>query len=72
MKSFKPMSKFKFLFSFVCLLILASSGAVVHLARQSDLSPQQNRMFDAALAIWTTCTATLPTLLTRHSSKDND
>ncbi|MEM8614872.1 MAG: hypothetical protein AAGF93_22900 [Cyanobacteria bacterium P01_H01_bin.105] len=51
-------------------LTIASGGAAIYLATQPTLTEQQDRLFDSALIVWTTCTTLMPTLLTSRSAQD--
>lgn len=64
----KPSSNL--LFATVLSLTLGSGGAALHLASQPTLTEQQNRLFNSAIALWTTGTTTLIGLLGTNKPHD--
>ena len=72
MRSPKTPSALNLIFSSVLLLLLASGGVTIHLAIQPTLTEQQDRLFDSSLVVWTTCATIVPTLLTQHSTDNNE
>ncbi|NEQ32532.1 MAG: hypothetical protein F6K04_16275 [Leptolyngbya sp. SIO4C5] len=72
MKSLKPSSPFKLIFTAVLSLTLTSGGTALHLASQPTLTESQNRILDSALAMWTTGSATIIGLLSSRSNEEDD
>jgi hypothetical protein len=52
------------IFATALSLTLGSGGAALHLASQPTLTEAQTRVFNSAIALWTTGTTTLIGLLT--------
>lgn len=52
MKNNKPISAFRLVFFTVLFLTLLSGGVSYGIASQRDPSPQQNRIFENAMATW--------------------
>ena len=59
------------IFATVLSLTLGSGGAALHLASQSTLTEQQNRLFNSAIALWTAGTTALVGLL-GNNNKPHD
>ncbi|MGD1929752.1 MAG: hypothetical protein ACFB12_12655 [Leptolyngbyaceae cyanobacterium] len=54
---------FKYVFATVIALTLSSGGTALHLAGQPTMTDAQTRLFDSAIATWTTGTAAVVGLL---------
>lgn len=67
----KNPSKFQLIFSSVIALTLTSGTGAVYLAQQPYLTPQQERLFDTAVTLWTTATTTTIGLLGTHDDEDD-
>ena len=63
MKSSKSNSTFQYVFATVIALTLGSGGTALHLAGQPTMTDAQARLFDSAIATWTTGTAAVVGLL---------
>jgi hypothetical protein len=63
MKQTKTPPTFNLVFTTVLALTLGSGGAALHLASQPTLTEQQNRVFNSAIALWTTGTTAVIGLL---------
>ncbi|MGD1944101.1 MAG: hypothetical protein ACFB0G_22625 [Leptolyngbyaceae cyanobacterium] len=63
MKSSKSNSTFQYIFATVIALTLGSGGTALHLAGQPTMTDAQTRIFDSAIATWTTGTAAVVGLL---------
>ena len=63
MKSSKSNSTFQYVFATVIALTLGSGGTALHLAGQPTMTDAQTRLFDSAIATWTTGTAAVVGLL---------
>ncbi len=70
MKQTKTPPTFNLVFATVLSLTLGSGGAALHLASQPTLTEQQNRLFNSAIALWTTGTTTLIGLLGTNQPHD--
>ena len=70
MKQSKPLPTFNLIFATVLSLTLGSGGAALHLASQPTLTEAQTRVFNSAIALWTTGTTTLIGLLGTNKPHD--
>ncbi len=70
MKATKTPPTFNFIFATVLSLTLGSGGAALNLSSQPTLTEQQNRVFNSAIALWTTGTTTLIGLLGTNKPHD--
>ncbi|MEM9505445.1 MAG: hypothetical protein AAGA01_15980 [Cyanobacteria bacterium P01_E01_bin.43] len=72
MKSPKSHSTFQYVFATVIALTLGSGGTALHLAGQPTMTDAQSRLFDSAIATWTTGTAALVGMLSLRTQDDDD
>ena len=72
MKQSQTTSITNLLFTTVLALTLSSGGAALHLASQPTLTEAQTRLFNSAIALWTTGTTTLIGLLGTAATKPHD
>ncbi|HSM84351.1 MAG TPA: hypothetical protein VLS96_21860 [Nodosilinea sp.] len=72
MKPTNTPSTFNLIFATVLSLTLSSGGAALHLASQPTLTEAQTRLFNSAIALWTTGTTTLIGLLGTAATKPHD
>jgi hypothetical protein len=72
MQSPKSSFPIKTVYATVLSLTLGSGGTALHLASQPTLTEAQTRVFNSAIALWTTGTTTLIGLLGVASASNNN